>query len=147
MKVCIFWKCIQCTIHWDKMQMLKKICFGENKRPSFLNDGVPTSVSLFLSIRSSVRLFVCLSVCCAPLLRNCALSNHNFWYTCVKWWYLQVFFFLIFFKFGIFGLSGILSSPPGIRGGRMIFVSSARQEGNCQTSRARVGTHSGGRWF
>ena len=22
-KVCIFWKCIQYTIHWDKMQMLK----------------------------------------------------------------------------------------------------------------------------
>ena len=24
-KVCIFWKCIQYTIHWDKTQMLKKI--------------------------------------------------------------------------------------------------------------------------
>ena len=23
-KVCIFWKYIQCTIHWDKTQMLKK---------------------------------------------------------------------------------------------------------------------------
>ena len=23
-KVCIFWKCIQYTIHWDKTQMLKK---------------------------------------------------------------------------------------------------------------------------
>ena len=23
-KVCIFWKCIQCTIHWDKTQILKK---------------------------------------------------------------------------------------------------------------------------
>ena len=24
-KVCVFWKCIQYTIHWDKTQMLKKI--------------------------------------------------------------------------------------------------------------------------
>ena len=24
LKACIFWKCIQYTIHWDKMQMLKK---------------------------------------------------------------------------------------------------------------------------
>ena len=31
-KACIFWKCIQYTIHWDKMQMLKKISFGQNKR-------------------------------------------------------------------------------------------------------------------
>ena len=31
-KVCTFWKCIQYTIHWDKTQMLKNICFGQNKR-------------------------------------------------------------------------------------------------------------------
>ena len=31
-KVCIFWKWIQCTIHWDKTQMLKKISFAQNKR-------------------------------------------------------------------------------------------------------------------
>ena len=31
-KVCIFWKCIQYTIHWDKTQILKKIAFGQNKR-------------------------------------------------------------------------------------------------------------------
>ena len=24
-KVCIFWKCIQYTVHWDRTQMLKKI--------------------------------------------------------------------------------------------------------------------------
>ena len=26
------------------------------------------------------------SICRAPFLRNCTSSNHNFWYTCVKWW-------------------------------------------------------------
>ena len=31
-KVCIFWKCIQCTIHWHKTKMLKKISFGQIKR-------------------------------------------------------------------------------------------------------------------
>ena len=56
-------------------------------------------MSLFLSIHLSV----CLSVCCAPYFRNCTLSNDNFWYTCVKWWYVQEFcsFFeiLIFWVF------------------------------------------------
>ena len=27
---------------------------------------------------------ICPSVHCAPYLRNCTSSNHNFWYTCVK---------------------------------------------------------------
>ena len=27
-KACIFWKCVQYTIHWDKTQMLKKKSFG-----------------------------------------------------------------------------------------------------------------------
>ena len=31
-KVFIFWKCIQHTIHWDKTQMLKRILFEQNKR-------------------------------------------------------------------------------------------------------------------
>ena len=30
-KVCIFWKCTQYTINWDKTQMLKKKSFGQNK--------------------------------------------------------------------------------------------------------------------
>ena len=43
------------------------------------------------------------SVRCAPYLRNRTLSGHNFWYTCVKRWYLQVFFFQ-FFEIFICGL-------------------------------------------
>ena len=46
---------------------------------------------LYMSLLS-VHLSVCLSVCCAPYLKNHVSSNHNFWYTCVKWWYLLAFF-------------------------------------------------------
>ena len=28
----------------------------------------------------------------APYLRNSIAYDHVFWYTCVKWWYLQIFF-------------------------------------------------------
>ena len=34
----------------------------------------------------------------AQYLRNSIPCDHNFWYTCVKWWYLQALFF-IFSKF------------------------------------------------
>ena len=37
-KVCIFWKCIRYTIHWDKTQLLKKFPLGKisgAKIPSF----------------------------------------------------------------------------------------------------------------
>ena len=48
------------------------------------------------SIRPSVRR--------APYLRNRRLSDHNFWYTCVRWWYLQAFFsFFQNFDFQIVG--------------------------------------------
>ena len=53
---------------------------------SFLG-GAPTSVTFF------IHLFVCLSVCRTPYLRKRTSSNHHFWYTHVKWWYLQVFFY------------------------------------------------------
>ena len=38
----------------------------------------------------------------ASYIRNRTSSNHNFWYTCVKWWYIQKFFF--FLKLCFFGL-------------------------------------------
>ena len=56
-----------------------------------------------ISIRGSITIFrwgthlymsfflsVCLSICCAPYLRNHTSSDHNFWYTYIKWWYFQV---------------------------------------------------------
>ena len=49
-------------------------------------------VSLFLPDHSSLSLPVHL----APYHRKCALSDYNFWYTCVKLWYLQVFLSIFF---------------------------------------------------
>ena len=40
-----------------------------------------------LYVTFSIRLFIR----CTAYLRNHTSSNHNFWYTYVKWWYLQVF--------------------------------------------------------
>ena len=40
-----------------------------------------------------------------PYLRNSIAYDHGFWYTFVKWWYLQVFF-SVFSKFWFFGLLG-----------------------------------------
>ena len=42
------------------------------------------------------------SICHAPYLRNSRAYDHVFWYTGLKWWYLQVFFQL--FKILIFGV-------------------------------------------
>ena len=38
----------------------------------------------------SVHLSICLSI--HPACRNHTSCDHDNWYTCVKWWYLQVFF-------------------------------------------------------
>ena len=43
--------------------------------------------------------FACLTL----YTRNCALHDCGFWCTCVKWWYLQQFFF----KFWFFGFLGV----------------------------------------
>ena len=46
------------------------------------------------------------STCGPPYLRNRTSSNHNFWCTCVKRWYLQAFF-LFFLKFwAVSGVNG-----------------------------------------
>ena len=50
----------------------------------FFRWGIHLFMSLFLSVHPSVR--------CAPYLRYCTSSDHNFWKTYVRWWYLQVFF-------------------------------------------------------
>ena len=52
-----------------------------------------------LSIHSSN----CLPIHRTAYLRKCTSCDHNFWYTCVKW-YLQAFFFFFFFKKWFFGL-------------------------------------------
>ena len=43
-----------------------------------------------------------------PYLRNSIAYDHDFWYNCVKWWYLQVFFstFWYFYFLGFRGVKG-----------------------------------------
>ena len=55
--------------------------------------GAPTSICHFCcpSIRSSIRLSIHPSLCHALYFRNCTSCDHYFWYTCVKSWYLQIF--------------------------------------------------------
>ena len=45
-----------------------------------------------LYITFSVRLYIR----GAPYIRNHILCDHNFWYTFVKWWYFQVYYFISF---------------------------------------------------
>ena len=54
-KVCIFWKCIQYTIYWDKTQMLKKI-------PSDKIDGTKNALFVFPKLQLIiVLLLICYS--------------------------------------------------------------------------------------
>ena len=57
------------------------------------------------SIRPSVSLSVRPCVRRAPYFRNRNSCDYNFWYTCIKWWYLQDFFFF-FFNFDFSGWKG-----------------------------------------
>ena len=41
-------------------------------------------------------------ICCMPYLRNSIAYDNDFWYTCVKWWFLQVFF-SFFWNFHVSG--------------------------------------------
>ena len=72
-----------------------KILFTEFKTTTkiILLGGVPTSICHFFhpSVCLSIRLSIHPSICHAAYLRNHASSDHNFWYTYVKW-YLQGFF-------------------------------------------------------
>ena len=69
--------------------------------------GTPTSICHFFCP------FVCPSTCHVPYLRNQTSSNHNFWYTCVKWWYLPAFFhfFEVLILFHKTSVDLILKSP------------------------------------
>ena len=64
-KVSIFWKCIQCIIHWDKSQILKQFpsekINGTKNAPFFLSRA-PTHHSWFLYGLGSTR-FVSLKLC------------------------------------------------------------------------------------
>ena len=64
---------------------------------SFSRWDIHLYMSLFPFVRPSVRR--------APYLRNHTSCDHNVWYTCVKWWYIQTFFFSVY-KFWFFRLLG-----------------------------------------
>ena len=49
-------------------------------------------------------------ICHLPYLTNSITYDHDLWYTCVKWWYLQDFF-SFFLKFSFFRLLGGKNSP------------------------------------
>ena len=47
--------------------------------------------------------------CLTPCLRNCASYDCVFWCTCVKWWYLQQFFFSFFQNSDFSGFSKFIN--------------------------------------
>ena len=54
----------------------------------------------------SLSIHLCVCIWRIPYLMNHTSFNHNVWYACRKWWYLQVLFFIyfFFFRFWFFGL-------------------------------------------
>ena len=68
--------------------------------PSFLG-WAPTCIFHFFCL--SIHLSICLSRTISGTVHPC---DHNFWYTCVKWWYLQAFFSFFFFNFDFSGCYG-----------------------------------------
>ena len=73
------------TISWIQTDFLFCLFLG-GRQPLYVTFSVRPSV------RSSVRR--------APYLRNRTSSDHNSWYTYVKWWHLQGFFsFFLNFDF------------------------------------------------
>ena len=64
------------------INLYKLCCISYSRNALRFLGGAPTSIC---------HIF-CPSFCHAPYLRNHISSDHNFWYTYVKWWYLQVFF-------------------------------------------------------
>ena len=65
-KVCIFWKFVKYTIHWDKTQMLKKKIFRQNKQykkcpPFYFASSFIFNLQFLYELKQKVRL--CKTVC------------------------------------------------------------------------------------
>ena len=73
---------IDCLIYWSQREL------HSVQNIDLFRWDTHLYMPLFPFVRSSVRP----SVCRTPYLRNHTSSNHQFWYTCVKWWHLQEFF-------------------------------------------------------
>ena len=48
-------------------------------------------------------------ICLSPYFRNCTSYDCGFWYTCVKWWYLQQHFFSFFQNSDFSGFSKFIN--------------------------------------
>ena len=107
-----FWTSIALKIHLLCLKSVSLIKVLE------LENVMDFSSTRFLSWAPTVCHFfplsIHLSVRCTPYLRNCISSDHNFWYTCVKWWYLWGFFYFTKSWF-----SGLLEGE-GVKGQKMI---------------------------
>ena len=71
-KVCIFWKCIQDIIRWDKTQMLKNACFFLLFFYFFLKHKIRLSMGFF--IFNSISFWLNFIFCMDSL----TLKRHNF---------------------------------------------------------------------
>ena len=83
------WACPECLeiTNYQFLQLGLRYCRDPKK---FFRWDTYLYMSLFLSVCLSVSLS--LSICHTSYLRNLTSSDQNIWYTCVKWWYLQVYF-------------------------------------------------------
>ena len=89
-------------------RMLEIIQVNGNSDTNWV-DGFRWGTHLYMSLFPSVRPSVSPSVHCTwsrPYLRNRTSSDHSFWYTYVKWWYLQAFFSL-FLNFNFWAIRGV----------------------------------------
>ena len=83
-KVCIFLKCIQYTIHWEKEQILKKFHsdkLGSTKNVLFFLSGAPTRHSFTLICHlymSRNKRFDCLKLCVGISIVDSTLSLLQF---------------------------------------------------------------------
>ena len=82
---------------------LSQDCF----RWFFIFKVVHPPLYITFSVYLSIRPFIHPVVRSAQYLKNRTSTNHYFWYTCVKWWYLQfVFSFFFFWHFDFLGCRG-----------------------------------------
>ena len=81
-KVCIFWKCIRYTIHWDKTQILQKL-------PSDNTNGTKNALFFFRELQLITLLFL---ICDSSMgwstmfvsLKLCGIFNFRFHFVFVK---------------------------------------------------------------
>ena len=95
-KVCIFWKCIQYTTHWDETQILKKFPFDEingTKNSLFFLSRAPTHHSFTFTLQFLYELKQ------KDRLSNSVCGIFHFWFRLV---FIEVYIFLFYKMHGLF---------------------------------------------